>query len=717
MKKLFFGLTLFIIIVLGAVYGLLFTSTGNSFVASIIENKVNEGQKDVNMKVDDFKLTTSDILFKATLDKNSTINIEGKLNLFAKSVDLTYDINVKDLSKLQNITKQKLNGSFSTKGTIKGNQELTTVEGKSFLASSDTSYNIKLVDFKPNNILFNMSNAKVQELLYMANQPAFAKGLLNIDANIKNADIPTLDGVIKTSVTNGILNAKAINKELKTDKTPITFNVNTLTNLIPNNANTKLDLDSNMAKLNVKDANVNLNSMSINSDYTLFVKDLSKLESLINQKLNGSFSTKGNVVVEDKNISVKGESDIFKSETLYDIKVEDSKPKYLNILVGNAKIASILNLVNQPQFATGLVNIVAKVDNANLENLDGTITTKITEGLVNNSVVNKQFNQKLKEKLDFTGNITTNLEDTRALSVVDFNTSVALLDMKKAIFNLKDTSFNSDYILDIEDLSKLKDITQQKMRGKVKVTGNIKQDKESLNVDGKTSLFGGDINFNLINDDFKAKIDGVEVKDLTHMLYYPEIFTSKSNIDVDYNLASKEGKISGNLLNGQFIKNEYSNIINTLAKFDLTKEIYEKVELKSDIKDEIINAVVDMKSKNTTIKVPSSTINTKKNTINALVQAAIKKYSFDTTIKGSLTNPKVSVDTKAFLKSEAGKKLKKKAEKLEKKIQEKLGDKFKLDQLFNKNDMKTEPQKSSEVKRVHTNQEIAKAFKEMFGQN
>ncbi len=142
----------------------------------------------------------------------------------------------------------------------------------------------------------------------------------------------------------------------------------------------------------------------------------------------------------------------------------------------------------------------------------------------------------------------------------------------------------------------------------------------------------------------------------------------------------------------------------------MTKEIYEKVELKSDIKDEIINAVVDMKSKNTTIKVPSSTINTKKNTINALVQAAIKKYSFDTTIKGSLTNPKVSVDTKAFLESEAGKKLKKKAEKLEKKIQEKLGDKFKLDQLFNKNDMKTEPQKSSEVKRVHTNQEIAKSF-------
>ncbi len=80
----------------------------------------------------------------------------------------------------------------------------------------------------------------------------------------------------------------------------------------------------------------------------------------------------------------------------------------------------------------------------------------------------------------------------------------------------------------------------------------------------------------------------------------------------------------------------------------MTKEVYEKVEIKSDMKKNIINTFVDMSSKYTTIKVPSSTLNTEKNSINALVQASIKKYTFDTTIKGSLSNPKVNVDTKAF---------------------------------------------------------------------
>ena len=302
--------------------------------------------------------------------------------------------------------------------------------------------------------------------------------------------------------------------------------------------------------------------------------------------------------------------------------------------------------------------------------------------------------------------------------MVDVNTSITNVDMKKAIFNLKDTSFISDYSIVSEDLSKLYDVTQQKMRGSLKVDGNIKQNKELLSVDGVSSLFDGTVNFTLLNDDFKANIKDVEIKQLTHMLYYPEIFTSKSNVDVNYNIATKIGKITGYLLDGHFLENDYSTIINNFAKFDITKEIYKKVELNSDINDNIINSVVNMESDNTTIKVPSSTVDTKNNTINALVQSKIKDYSFDTTVKGNLSNPKVSVDTKAFLKSAAGKKIKEKyKEKIEEKIQEKLGDKFKLDQLFNKNDTKPTSPKTVENKKIPSNEEIARAFKAMFGDN
>lgn len=723
MKKLFLGLTVFILVVLAGVYGILFTSSGNSYIASVIEQKVNEGQKDVHMKVNDFKLTMKEILFNATLDENSIITVKGDLNLFAQSVDLNYDINVADLSKLQNITKQKLNGSMLTNGTFVGNAKEAYVKGISKIASSETTYDIKLVDFNPDNILFNMKNAKIEQLLNLVDQPIYATGNLDIEANIKSADINALSGVVSTKITNGILNAKLLNQELKENpKTPLTFSANSLTNLKGNDANTKLDLDSTFAKLEVKNANVNLKTSAINSDYNLFVKDLTKLESLINQKFNGSFSTRGNVAIDNGVIKVNGSSDIFSSNSTYDMKISNSKPEYINLLVSKAKIESLLKLIDLPNYANGLMNIDAKINSADVNNLDGKVLTTILESTVNNAVINKEFNQKLKEPLVFKGFVATDLVKTEAISKVELNTTVTDLNMEKAVFDISKGEFLSDYAIDFTDLSKLYDLTQQKMRGSAKIAGNIKQGNDLLSVDGKSELFDGNVTFNLLNDDFKLKIDGVEVKSLSHMLYYPEIFTSKSNIDVDYNLASKVGKINGNLLKGQFIENEYSSLINTFAQFDITKEIYEKVEITSDMKQNIINTVIDMKSEHTTIKVPSSTLDTDKNTINALVQSKISTYEFDTKISGDLSNPKVQIDKNAFLdNTKAGKEIKKKTteikNKIEKNIQKKLGDKFKLDNLLNKapTQEKVVPVAANDKK--PTNAEIAAAFKAMFGTN
>ena len=56
MKKILLLLLSLIILCLGAIYGILFTNYGNNLIASYIENKVNEGQENVKLKVNDFKL-------------------------------------------------------------------------------------------------------------------------------------------------------------------------------------------------------------------------------------------------------------------------------------------------------------------------------------------------------------------------------------------------------------------------------------------------------------------------------------------------------------------------------------------------------------------------------------------------------------------------------------------------------------------------------------
>lgn len=493
MQKLFFGLTFLIILIIGGVYTLAFTPIGNSFVASKIEDTANE-QEGVNFKVNKFVLTTSNIEFDATVDGNSNIKVVGDLALIAKTVDLKFNLDIKDLSKLQKFTNQKLNGSFKTNGTLKGDQELAKLEGVTDIFESKTTYNVELVKFEPSNILFNMKDAKIDKLLYLVNQPIYANGNLDINANIKNAKIDSLDGLVKTKITNGV---------------------------------------------------------------------------------------------------------------------------------------------------------------------------------VANEIVNKAFNTKLKKQLAFKGDIETKLVPNTVLSKVDFYTTMANLFVKEANVDLKTMLIKSDYLVNVNDLSKLFDVTQTKMRGKININGDIKKDKDLL-VNGYSKLLDGELKFKLLNDDFTANINDVEILKVLHMMYYPEIFTSKSKLDLTYNIASQKGLVTGDLINGQFKKNEYSTIINNFARFDLTKEVYEKVALKSDINKNIIKSTVNMKSRLTQIDVDPSTLDTKKSLIDALVKTDIKGIKFDTKVSGNLTNPKVKVDTSKLLKSGLNQKAK---EKIQETIEKNLGDK------------------------------------------
>ena len=491
MKKLFFGLTFFIVITLGAVYALLFTSTGNGIVSSVLESKVNE-EKNLNFKINKFLLTTEKIEFDSTIDNNSNIKIAGDLSIFSKTIDVKYDINIKDLSKLQRFTNQKLNGSFNTKGSLKGDSTLAKLDGSSDIFKSSTTYNIELVNFEPSTILFNVKGAKIDEILHLINKPRYALGNIDIDANIKDARI---------------------------------------------------------------------------------------------------------------------------------------------------------------------------------DKLDGKILTKVSNGLVTNALVNKDFNTKLIKKLNFKGTIATNLEPFKALSKVDINTTMANVFIKKADVDLKNMIIKSDYFINIENLSKLFDVTQTKMRGKVEIAGDLIKDKDLL-VNGYSELLDGKLKFKLLNDDFSANIDNVEILKVLHMLYYPEIFTSKTKLKLDYNIAKQNGDLVGSLINGQFKKNEYSTIISSFARFNLTKEVYENVDLKSNINKNIIKSTINMKSKLTKIEVNPSTIDSKNSLIDALVKTEIKGIKFDTKISGKLSNPKVKVDTKKLLESGTKQKVK---EKIQDSIEKKLG--------------------------------------------
>ena len=669
MQKFFISLTILIIFIIGAVYGVLFTKIGNSFVGSYIENKVNDEQNDVKLKVNDFTLTFNTINFDASINDNSNINIAGDLKIFQKKVDVKYDIKINELSKLENLTKQKLNGPFSTSGIFKGDANFSEIKGISDIAQSETSYELKLIDFEPKNIDFLVKNARIEKLLHLLNQKNLAIGNLTLKGDIKDANIASLDGNLLVNISKGKLNNEIINKDFKQNiVSPIYFKSDINAKLSPNKAIIKSDLITSLADVFTNKTEVFLDSGKVLSDYKLDVKNLAKLEGIIGTKLFGNFITNGNIKMDKGIIEIDGNSDIFDSTSKYSVKLIDSVPEFIKLNISNAKIDKLLRLVNEPVYADGILNIDANITNAKADVLDGIIKTQILNGKIINPVANTVFKQNLKKEITFKANATTSLVPNQAITQANISSTLANIDIKKAIFSFKDASLNSDYLLQIPSLSSLYDITSTKMRGAIDIAGNIESKNKSLLLTGNSKLLDGTLDFNLKNDDFHADIKDVQIKKLTHMLYYPEVFDSTTALSLDYNLLMKKGKLKGNLLKGHFLPNNFSGLLNQFAKFDITREVYETVDINTNINKLVLTSTVNMKSKNTTIDIDKSVLDLEKSTIDALINTKIKTTQFALKVKGTTSKPKISIDSKDLLKNQVNKQIEKNQEKIKEKL-------------------------------------------------
>lgn len=675
MQKLFFSLTILIILIIGSIYGILFTKYGNSIISSYIESKVNNEQEKVKLKVNNFILTLKTIDFNAVINDDSHINISGDLSIFKKSVDLKYDIKIENLSTLKNLIHQDLKGKFYTNGIFKGNKQEAIIQGFSNLASSQTKYYINLNKFEINNIQLDLKEAKIEELLSLINKPEYLKGTLNINANIKNIDINNLDGIFVANMTKGILNNDVINKEFnQTLSSPINFQGDINASLLGNKAEVKSELLTSIADIFLDKTIIDLNNKNFFSDYKIDVKNLNRLEGVLGRKLNAEFSNIGKVSMENSLISINGNSNIFESTTNYKLELKDFVAQNVDFKIENAKIEKLLHMLNEPVYLIGDFNVKGQIKDSSLDKLNGLIVSKISNAKIINEVVNAVYKQELTDVITFDSTINTSLVPNQAISKVEVLSNIGKLNLEKAIYNLSDKSFNSDYVLNILALEKIKGLTKSDLRGELDLKGEVKSLDKNLFLTGNSNIVGGTLNFNLKNDIFNLKLDNANMKDLLYKMNKPEIFDSKANFDLQYDLAIKKGKLNANLLNGHFLPNDYSNIISQLAKFDLTKEIYETVKIESNINEKQFVSNLNMQSKNTQIQANDAFLDFDKNLIDTKLNTKIKDNNFVITLKGDMKKPNIGLDTKELLKNEVEKNRDKIEEKLNKVLDEKIKD-------------------------------------------
>ncbi|QOP40692.1 hypothetical protein [Sulfurimonas marina] len=654
------------ILILASVYTLVFTSFGNSIVKPILEEQINKEAK-LNAKVETFKLSMSEIEVVIWLPQNNILSVKGEYSLFSQSFNLNYMVDLKDLASLKHLTQTELNGSFFTDGTIVGDKKLLEIKGKSDLGKSDTTYYVKLNEFNPSAIIAKVEKADLKTLLHMVNKPAYASAVINLDLNFKNITPHQLDGDIKLTTLNGTLNSEVMRKDFNIKIPKTDFKMKLDAKLQGDDIDYNYLLNSNLAKIS-SEGKVVPEPLAVDLKYALDVQELAVLKPITNADIRGNLKLNGDVKGSKEQMKIKGKTDIAGSNTTFQAVLKEFEPKTLQASIKHLKLQKLLYMVKQPHYADATFDLSASLSSLDMNNLKGNIKTAISEGVLDSKYLSKTYEFKtLIPRTTFNATTFTTLDGNLVDTKLDLNSNLANLDIKRARFNLKDSSLQSDYKVNVDNLDKFYFVTERHLKGSILANGELKKDKD-LDFTALSNIAGGKLDAKLHNDDFVANISNMDTLKILDILIYPKLFKSDVDAKVKYNLATASGTCDAKLKDGLFMSNQALDLTKKYAKIDLYKQKFFG-DLNAKIKKENIVASLDLKSNTSSIKTTGTKLNSKTKQIDSKVAiVANNNPAIYVKLTGDANAPKVQVDASALIKDEAKKVINKEVNKLFKKL-------------------------------------------------
>ena len=646
------------------VYIVLFTGLGNSIVRPIIESKIGEAVG-LPVKLQKFHLSMSDLDIILYLSDDNSVRVYGEYSPFAQSFDLKYEVRLLSLSDLKALTKQPLAGRVETEGTLRGDLDLITIDGVSDVAKSDTSYHIELTKFDVTSIKADIKSLQVDALLAILTQPSFVHAGLDLALNFKNIKPHQLDGIVRLQTHKGVFDAEVIKKELGITIPHTQFNMKADAKLQKESLDYDYMFDSNLVKLTTKGA-ITPEPLKTDIAYKASIKELALLKPLTHANLRGRLNLHGTLKGDKEKMLLKLFSDLAASKTSAALTLKEFQPSALRASIEHLRLEKLFYMLQQPRYAQGDFNLKADMDNLKIGSLKGKITT-LTTGSLNAAYLTKAY--KFKHPMPQTSfrlRSISQLKDSDVDTLATLASSLASVSVKKARFNLQKGSLESDYLLKVPSLEKLYFVTDRHLRGGIEADGEIQKGK-ILSLRAHSKIAGGVMKMKMLDNDLHLDLSDVRTKKVLWMLRYPEIFDGGMFATIDYDLSSQKGVAKADFKDGKFVKNHLFDLLRKFGKVDLYKE-YFAGNAKADIDKERISAVFDLKSRKAEIRSQRTLLDTKRSTIDSKIELRVKKTPVNVTLKGDIAKPKVGVDLKAFIKSEAGRKLEKKADKEIKKL-------------------------------------------------
>ncbi len=656
MKNFFLTLLITIGVISGGFYFLAFTQSGNDILLPLINKILKQNIKEADIKVEHFSLKPNHIEANASINKTAQANAIGTFDLFKKSFNITYSL------QADKITSKdfKFNDKVYIKGVAVGDIKKMKVFGIGKVAKSDVEYKLDLIDNKAKNITAKIDKADLKKLLLLAGQKPYASGIVSLNANIPSFDKEHLKGSANISISKGVVNSKLVAKDFKVNLPKKTnFDISSKANLSGNIVDASAKVLTSLGNITSKKIVYNIKNNSLKSLLFVHIANLAKLNSITKMKMRGDLKANVDLKLKNNLLSALITTKSFGGKTTISY-----TPDKLKAIFKNVKTKAIFYKLHIQNYTYANLNGEVKIES--LKKMRGKFS-------LNGSGTYKIDKQNI---VKYKANTTGTIKNNKINAIANAKTNLGDIKLKKIFYDIQKATLSSLYTIYIDNLSRLNNLTGQRLRGTFRTDGEIKKD-ENFIVIGSAKKFDGDIKYKFINNKINATLKGGKLSKIQYTLTYPQMIDGIANANFDYDLKTSQGLAKVTIQKARMLPNQLTTLIRAFGGIDLTRQHYNDTKLIANITKSLIDFNFHAISRSVKLQINHGKIYQPSKRLNALLDARIEKNHIRLKIYGTTQNPKIKIDT-ATLQNRAKEKIK---EKIKEKLEEKLKKELNIDKI------------------------------------
>ena len=356
----------------------------------------------------------------------------------------------------------------------------------------------------------------------------------------------------------------------------------------------KLDLEKfslGISSVELKIAHNDAIIITLGGDFSLFsqtldvalkvdARDIAVLGELVDTPLLGSFVINTTAKGSLEHLEVNTTSDIAKSFTDIRITLQDFTPTAILANIKDAQIKEFLAMAGIKPYASGSLSLEADIKGDKDMNFNGNALLQITQGLVDSTLIKKDFEIDVP-KTTFVTTLNALFDMDKLNHDFSFNGNIGNIHSSGQTL-LKTLSTNTSYAVNLSDLSAFTPLVGMPIRGSFETKGEVKGGMESLEIKGSSNLASSNTSYeavlkNLAPDTIKAKVSNLQLDTLLWMIYMPRYADMKLHLnavvsELDKGISTQTDiKLSGTTNNAVMKKEFDLDMPNT--KFNLTSNV------------------------------------------------------------------------------------------------------------------------------------------------